>query len=229
MSNEILISKTPITLLGGGEATRKTLDAALNHASTVAAADGGAKVAVLNGIRPQAVIGDFDSLDDETRSQLEPDTLHQISEQDSTDFDKALRNIRAPLVVGVGFLGGRLDHQLAAFNTLTAHPDKPCILIDETDIVFLAPPELRLSLPSDCVFSLFPMGRVLGRSTGLCWPIDGIEFNPDGRVGTSNKVCGPVELEMSDPRMLVIVPVEALNEVVQELTTSDARWPSRAG
>ena len=54
---------------------------------------------------PQAVIGDFDSLSDLGRAAIPATRQHVIPEQDTTDFDKALRSIRAPFVLGLGFSG----------------------------------------------------------------------------------------------------------------------------
>ena len=39
-----------------------------------------------------------------------------LVDQDTTDFDKALRHIKAPVVIGAGFSGARTDHALAAFT-----------------------------------------------------------------------------------------------------------------
>ena len=165
---------------------------------------------------PEAVIGDFDSLPAETRAALSPDTLHHIAEQDSTDFDKCLRNIEAPLILGLGFLGARVDHQLSVFNRLAARADRPCILIGREDVVFHAPPRLALDLAAGTRVSLFPLRPVTGQSTGLRWPIHGIDFTPGGRVGTSNEALATeVKLEMDGPGMLVILPRDCLDAAVR--------------
>lgn len=118
MDRLIVEAPEPITLIGGGEIATGALEEALALAPGLVAADGGAAAALAAGYRPQAVIGDFDSLSEDVRAQLPPDSLHPVAEQDSTDFDKALRSIAAPAVLAVGFLGARVDHQLAAFSTL---------------------------------------------------------------------------------------------------------------
>ena len=41
---------------------------------------------------------------DAARAAIPAERLHRIAEQDSTDFEKCLRNIRAPLVVGIALL-----------------------------------------------------------------------------------------------------------------------------
>ena len=221
----IVDEKQPITLIGGSDVTKKTLGRARALAPVVVAADGGADVALAHDVMPQAVIGDFDSLSDQARRQLPDHALHPIFEQDSTDFDKCLRNIRAPLVIGVGFSGARLDHQLAAYNTLVRHPHRRCIIQGSRELVFLAPPTLQMDLPADCAVSLFPFGAVEGVSDGLKYPIGGLNFAPDGRIGTSNHALGPVNLSVTAPKMLVILPETMLERAAAALMAARAEWP----
>jgi thiamine pyrophosphokinase len=191
----------------------------VRHAPKVVAADGGADAALACDIMPDAVIGDFDSLSLTAQREIPSDRLHRIEEQDSTDFEKCLSRIETPIVLCAGFLGGRLDHQLAVLSVLARY-DGRCILIGETDIVFAAPRKVALSLPSGSRFSLFPMRPVSGRSEGLRWPIDGIQFVPDGSIGTSNEVTGPVTLETDGPGLLAILPRTAFETVLSVLWVS---------
>ncbi|MFV0360542.1 thiamine diphosphokinase [Tropicimonas sp.] len=213
--NAIIVSSTEnVTLLGGGKARPDELDEALGLAPVLVAADGGAAYALARGRMPEAVIGDLDSLPREVRDRIPAGRVHEVGDQISTDFDKALRSIRAPLVLGVGFLGRRVDHQLACFNVLVRRADQPCILIGKHDVVFAALPHLSLDLPAGSRVSLFPMAPVTGRSAGLHWALDGLEFTPGGVVGTSNRVAhghrGAVDLAFDGPGMLVILPRRAL-------------------
>ena len=79
---------------------------------------GGRARALAAGIVPQAVIGDLDSISEAGRAAIPPGRLHRVAEQETTDFEKALRHIAAPFVLGVGFAGTRIDHLLAALTTL---------------------------------------------------------------------------------------------------------------
>ncbi len=213
-----------MALIGGAAATPAALDAALALAQRVVAADGGALTAAARGVMPEAIIGDLDSLTGARRAAFPPDILHHVSEQDSTDFEKCLMRIDAPLIVGAGFSGARLDHQLAVCNALVRYPGRRCILIGEEDIVFLAPPALSLDLAPGTRVSLFPMGMVEGRSVGLNWPVDGLTLTPDGQIGTSNFACGPIELSVTAPKLLVILPTEYLDAAADLLLHSPARW-----
>ncbi|WP_239479941.1 thiamine diphosphokinase [Actibacterium sp. 188UL27-1] len=206
----IIQTNNHVTLVGGGEVTPAQLTESLTLAPVLVAADGGAGAALKAGAMPQAVIGDFDSLQPEIRDLIPPDRLHHVAEQESTDFDKALRSISAPLILGHGFLGQRVDHELAALNTLITKPGPPCILVGRRDVIFAAPPRVALDLPPHTRFSLFPLAAVTGRSTGLHWPIDGISFIPGGPIGTSNRTTGAVMLDFDQPGMLVILPQDQL-------------------
>ncbi|WP_422826519.1 thiamine diphosphokinase [Thalassococcus sp. BH17M4-6] len=197
-----------------------------NTVNAVVAADGAADLLVDAGVRPDAVIGDMDSIRPETRAALPKDVLHEITEQDSTDFDKCLRNIAAPLVLGLGFLGARVDHELAALTVLARRADRRCVLVGEEDVILLCPPEFTIDLPEGCRVSLFPLGPVTGRSEGLRWPIDGLEFAPALRGGTSNMATGgQVRLRMDAPLMLLILPRSLLAQVRQALAQQPSSWP----
>ena len=226
MNGIIVHSLDPITLVGGGDADLTMLSESCGFGPEVVAVDGGAPLVLANGMTPRSVIGDLDSISAQTRAVLAPEVIHHIPEQETTDFDKALRSIRAPLILGVGFLGGRLDHQLANLNTLLRHPAQRCILIGAQDIVFLAPPSMRMDLPMGTPLGLFPMGAAEGVSEGLEWPIAGLNFAPDGRVGTSNRVNGPLFLSFVAPKMLVTLPRSVLGQVVRDATQAIARWPA---
>lgn len=217
----IVRSDDAVTLLGAGTAESEDLALALDRAPCLVAADSGAALALELGIAPEAVIGDLDSLPEAARRRIPPERIHRIDEQDSTDFDKCLRNIAAPAILGVGFLGARVDHELAAMNALVRRPERRCILIGSHDLVFAAPREICLNLPPGTRVSLFPLAPVEGRSEGLRWPIGGLSLRPDGRVGTSNHSTGPVRLAFAAPGMLVILPLRQLDAAIAGLLASD--------
>ena len=229
MKTSIIETNTPVTLVGGGQAGAADLHEALAVAPLCVAADGGAALAMDAGVDLAAVIGDFDSIAPDRLVQIPAARRHHFPEQSSTDFDKALRNIASPVVVALGFAGGRLDHQLAALHTLVARADRPCVLMAADEIIFVCPPEVHLPTSAGDVVSLFPMAEVAGWSEGLEWPIEGLGFAPSQFVGTSNRAHGPVRLRMQGPEMLCILPRRLMPGVVQQLAQlpAPARWPAR--
>lgn len=219
------IVHTPLfmTLLGGAPTHFRHVIQALKLAPILVCADGGAELAVEHDVQPEAVIGDMDSLSAEAREKLDPARIHHIAEQDSTDFEKCLRSVQTPAILAYGFTGGRLDHQLAACTALVRHPEQRCILMGEEDLCFLAPLHFAIDLPEGTRFSLYPMGEVSGESEGLMYPIDGLTMSPATRGGTSNEVTGPVKLRLEARLMLVLLPVEHVEAVLDALVGQGAQ------
>ena len=223
--NQVIVeSETGVTLAGGAPFSGRERARARRFAPVLVAADGGADRLLRLGAEPQAVIGDFDSISPQAKERL-AGRLFPISEQVTTDFDKALRSITAPFVLGLGFAGARADHGLAVLNALVRHPDRRCLILSGSDVTFVAPAQMTLHLTPGSRISLFPMGPVQGTSRGLRWPIEGVEFAPDGMIGTSNEVSEAlVDLTFEAAKMLVILPVRSLPAVLRGFgLLSDAR------
>ncbi len=215
MAPDIVRSSNAVTLLGGGKVNPQDLKEALIHAPELIAVDGGANVAAEMGQRPRAVIGDMDSVDSEVLAAFPPRRRHHITEQETTDFDKALRSVCTPLVLGLGFTGARIDHQLAAFHSLLAHPGRRCILIGEADVIFLLPARLRLDLPARARLSLYPLAPARITARGLAWPLEGCELRAGARIGTSNAVReGPVDLAADRPGVLALLERAGLGAAI---------------
>lgn len=220
MPDRIVEYHEPVTLLGGGAADPVRLRAALERAPMLVAADGGANMAVAEGLIPDLVIGDFDSVSAEALAAVPAARHLRVPDQDTTDFEKCLQRIRAPMIFGLGFSGPRVDHALAVCGALVRYPERRCLLLGDEDVIFAAPPRLVLDLAEGTRLSLFPMGRVTGQSRGLRWPIGGLSFAPDGLTGTSNEALGPVEMAFDAPGMLVILPIGCLEAAVTALRSA---------
>lgn len=206
-----------VTLIGGGPVSAAQLRMAMALAPELVAADSGADRALALGAMPQMVLGDLDSLSAASRAALGGARLHRISEQVTTDFDKALRSITAPFVLGLGFLGGRVDHELAALSSLIGSEQR-CILIGARDVIFHLPPQITLDLRRGERVSLYPLKAVTAESEGLEWPLQGLAFAPDGMIGTSNRaLASKVVIRTHGTGMLCILPRARLGSVVAAL------------
>ncbi len=222
-----------VTLVGGGRVGARDLAASLALAPEVVAADSGAdRILALGGPAPRAVLGDMDSISPRAKA-LFADVLHPIPAQDDTDFDKCLSAIEAPFVLGLGFVGARMDHGLAVLAGLLRRPDLPVFLLGPRDVIFLCPSQITLNLPRGARVSLFPFGAVTGHSTGLEWPIAGLNFAPDRMIGTSNRARGgAVALQFDARKMLVILPRAHLGAALRGFGISPVfppPKPARAG
>jgi thiamine pyrophosphokinase len=210
----------PVVLLGGGACMRDTL-LRLGETYPVIAADGGADHLAGTGLVPDAIIGDLDSL--QRRSHWESVTrVIAIAEQDTTDFEKCLYSVAAPVYIALGFTGKRLDHTLASLHVLARYcDDKRVLLVGEEDIVTVTRQSQQLSLSAGCRLSIFPLETVRYlRSTGLRYPLDGLELGPVTMIGTSNEVTEPeVTIEKvagCDGCYALVLPADAFDSVLAQ-------------
>ena len=222
MSDILYRTASNLTLIGAGGVTANQLDHSLALAPELIAADGGADQAKEFGHSVLSVIGDLDSLTNDEYWQKSGTSVNRIAEQSTTDFEKCLYSVEASLIIGVGFMDGRADHQLAAFSALLRFSHKKVILLGQCDICFLCPPELSLQLPPATRLSLFPLAPLTGiRSSGLKWPIEDLTLAPGKAIGTSNQtVSTEVEIAFDAPGMLTLLPPEHLEASVLALTNA---------
>ena len=218
MDQKRVQSQHGVTLVGGGDVDAEILEDALKIAPTLIAADGGADHALAHGHIPEAAIGDLDSISAEARERVGASNIIEAIDQDKTDFEKSVALIDAPLILGVGFFGGRLDHSLAALSALVQIGEKPVILVGAQDVVFSAPSEISLDIEVGSRFSVFPFAEMRAQSRGLEWPLDPHVLSPLGRIGTSNRVSGPVHIIFDRPGAVLLTPRAGLETVVKALT-----------
>ena len=209
-----ILHKSPIILLvGAGPTSSTVIQAAATHVVTVVAADGGFQSAKAAGLDVALVVGDMDSQVGISKSQI----FAKIEDEDTTDFEKCLRVCAADIFLGVGFLGGRLDHQLAAFSTLLKEP-RPVVLIDEHQLVFPVPAQFYLELEAGAPVGFYPMLAVRVNLQGVQWPLNDAEMSPAGQIATSNKANGELLiLKVDGPGLLAILPVRYLGAVLDVL------------
>ena len=215
-----------VVLVGAGPVSDALFKVAESHGKIFIAVDGGGNSVTAYGMIPDAVIGDMDSLSDAARAMIPPNRLLQIAEQDSTDFDKAVRNLKAPLILAIGFTGARLDHELAALHVLARYPHQPIVLLGEEDVTVHLPRSLDLHLEPGTRLSLFPLDAVTVFLEGLRWSFEALDLHPIRRIGTSNEVAQPkVRLGANAPGGLLIVPHCSLNAVIAGLRKVDFHSP----
>lgn len=211
-----LVYSEPALLVGAGPSTQEDFDMARAVTGAIIAVDGGFDALAAWGAVPDAVLGDMDSI----RAAIPQTTPRlEIAEQNSTDLEKALRVVDAPLYVGIGFLDGRLDHTLAAMHALIGAEGRAAILLGAEDVVFAAPMEWRADLPVGTRISFYPVRRVPAvGSKGLRWPIDGLLMEGGRQIGVSNEtVSGSIAAWFSGRGAVTILPRACLSAVMQSL------------
>jgi len=160
-------------------------------------ADGGANRARERGLAPDYVVGDLDSVTNETRRALPKTRLIHRPSQYISDLEKTLEfagelRVRQVLVVGVS--GLRLDHQIVNLNLLEKFCHRLAIEThDDYGIgTFIAaeraPATVTLPTYPGQQVSLIAFRRAEGISTqGLKYPLDSEALEWAVRDGLSNE------------------------------------------
>jgi thiamine pyrophosphokinase len=178
----------------------------------VVAADNGATTALAFGLRPDVVIGDFDSLEPGSLAALDGVPIETYPrDKDATDgqlaIERALRMQPNELWL-LGFLGGpRLDQELANV-LLLASVATPAVLLDERNECRLVRPGPGYTWRPEAgeVISLVPLSsEVLGiTTTGLRWPLHDEALRLGDTRGVSNEPVSD-EVHLSIEAGLLIV------------------------
>ena len=207
----------PVLLIGASPDLDPDMVSGIDPHWPLIAVDGGLDTTHAAGLRPSLVLGDMDSV------RRVPDDVPalQLDGQDDTDLEKALQRISAPLIIGFGFLDGRLDHVLASMHAITRlQRDIPLILVGRRDVLLRPVNDVALSLVPGTRFSVWPLGKQhFAGSSGLQWPLDELTMTQGGTIGTSNRVASAsVTINAGDGEgYAVILPVAAYDAVLQSV------------
>lgn len=202
-SVETITFEGVLVIVGGGAVDLDVLRELYVNGGRLVGADSGADTIVAAGLKPEAIIGDFDSIA-EPHAWLGKTRLMQLAEQETTDFEKALYSTRAPVTVALGMTGKRFDHTLAALDAVTRYASRrKIILVDEEDLAVALDDKFSFTVAPGERVSIHPLAPVtFWHSDGLKYPLDAVKLAPGVRTGTSNS---------ADLGPFTIVPEEGIH------------------
>lgn len=208
----ILNANSTILLIGAGPVDQETVAAVLPFVGHVVCADGGLRHARRFGVSVDLIIGDLDSAE---TADFADTRVIQMDDQNTTDFQKCLSRISAPMVIAIGFLGGRLDHQMAAFSALLKTTSR-VVLVDDTTCVGIVWKGFRVDVPRDAQVAFYPLVPVVATMAGVKWPVADTTLAPDGVISTSNHALGgAVTAEVDRHGLLFMLPAATLSALIQ--------------
>jgi thiamine pyrophosphokinase len=202
-----------IIFAGGPLQPGKAVDAAINKANFVIAADSGAQTALQRGLTPAIVVGDFDSL------SISPDTLKALgcqlievsAEKDETDTELAINTAvqqGASEITILGGLGGqRFEHSIANILLIVDYA-LPIRIIDGPSTCWLlrGPGSTTISGQPGDLLSLFPLTADAQdvRTNNLYYPLKGETLRFGRPRGISN-VLTTTQAQVSVEQGLLLV------------------------
>ncbi|MCK0202015.1 thiamine diphosphokinase [Ornithobacterium rhinotracheale] len=170
--------------------------------------DGAYEKALKIGLKPDVVVGDFDSILNIDIPDVE--VLHR-PDQDFTDFDKCLQELEIKGFTSIdvfGATGLEHDHFLGNLTTASHFKDKMRISFhDDYSVFFFSPKVLKLNAVKNRMISLYPFPRAESvESKGLFYPLGGMDLDILGRVGTRNHAKDDeVEISFKKGEMIIFV------------------------
>ena len=198
-------------IICNGEPPSRSLARRLaRRAGYIVAADGGANIARLYGIRPSVIIGDLDSITNSTRQFFSSSILLHFSRQDNTDLEKSLdfvtlRRFRKAIIIAA--TGKRLDFTLGNFSVLWNYTS--VLDMEFVGDGWTAMPVgsgRTITAPRGTTVSLIPFGNCYGITLkGLQYPLTNASMTV-GEIGVSNVVrASPFSVRVKKGKMLLLM------------------------
>jgi len=182
----------------------------------IIACDGAIERLLKKKIKPDIVIGDFDSIKSKNLSNIK--TL-KITEQETTDLEKAIKYIKDKRLTFytlflAGCLGKREDFSLYNLHLLTRFADKRVVLIDKNFFVFSIKKFFRLSnVKLNVRTSILPVETsFIKESDGFYYDLTGLCLKYGKKESISNVVNKKdLLIKISSGKVLLFIDINSLN------------------
>lgn len=209
-----------VVIVLGGHRPLDAVVALLDPADMVLCADSGLDHAYTLGLRPDVVIGDFDSVTSAALDRARASGVTELTfppDKDRTDAELALHHALesgATKITVVWGGGDRIDHVLGVFAAL-AHPALAGVPSLEVWMggdhlrVLHAGISVAVDLPRGATVSLLPLGAADVRlsSEGLRWDLDDEVLHGHAARGVSNEVlASPIRITVTHGVVGVVTP-----------------------
>lgn len=184
----------------------------LKQFEVVFCTDGAYRYLQSEGIKPNVVSGDFDSL---TQNEiLEGIEVIETPDQNFTDFEKALQIIEQRNFHDVhiyGSSGMEHDHFLGNLTTGIKYKDKlNLVFFDDYSYYFFSEKETILEDYKGRIISLYPFPITKNITTeGLLYPLNNEDLDLTNRIGTRNKAIDDlITIKYEEGDLLIFIKKE---------------------
>jgi thiamine pyrophosphokinase len=182
-----------LIFLNGDIPSIKVLKKLSKKSSFIVCADGGANKLINTNIKPDAIIGDLDSIKKKALKYFKKKRVEiiKITEQETTDFEKSLKFCTEKgldNIIILGAISRRPDHTLNNLSVLKRYYNKLSLIIIEKrfEILFIRN-KIEFDYKPDNIVSLMPLPTAKGITTaGLQFKLNDEDLEIGVREGTLN-------------------------------------------
>jgi len=190
----------------------------------IIAVDSGLDFLRSKSIKPDLILGDFDSLQEPSILSEYPSSiiLQFPQAKNETDMELAVKwciSNKIKEIVICNDMKGRLDHTLGLIQNLILATKAaiPARIETGSQVVFFLDNITQLSFPSASLLSIIPYSRNVSftKSTGLQYPLDGISISIHSSRAISNVIIDPgaVINKKNGLALAIITPVCIIHSI----------------
>lgn len=190
----------------------------LQSADILLCCDGALKTALDHGLKPQAAIGDMDSLSKSVAKKF-AGIIVKVDEQDYNDLTKVMRYAMehypdADEITIIGATGKHETHTIGNMSLLMTYEQwwgfwnkgVTLQLVSDYCTAFAVPDSVKLQVGEGRKISFFTTDTSLNIKTkGLQWPLDEVVFDAWWKTTLNRATADEIELEFNHPAPLLIV------------------------
>jgi len=202
-----------VVLTHGVPPSAETLARVLRDAVLFVCADGAADHARAFGFEPEAIVGDMDSVSEETLAHFSKARILRDLDTERTDTEKAIQYVLArggiDEIILLGASADRLDHVVGHLSLLLRYGDKVrLVLEDDRCRAWVGTGTVPLEHPVGTVVSFFAVGAPAEGVTtqGLQYPLTDQRLELGVQDSISNVIAsGPALVRIGRGRLLFFV------------------------
>lgn len=204
-----------VLIVSGGKApSKELLINEIKDCSLIIGADKGCEALINNNIKPDYILGDFDSIDNSIYQKLIDLNINRVQfnpEKDFTDSELALykaMELGATKITLLGCTGTRIDHVFSNIGLLekAIHHGVLCEIKDDNNRIFLTDKPMTLKGEVGQTISFHSYKEVVKNFNikGAKYPLINYDLNPfDGRTVSNEFLDSDITITFNKGKILV--------------------------
>ncbi len=188
-----------VLIIGSGTIKKtKIIKTYSTFSDYIICADGGASYALRENIKPNLILGDLDSIDNDDLDVIRKENINikkYPTNKDKTDMELAIEEALkagAKEITMMGAIGTRLDHTMC--NIMLLYPllkrNIKAKIVDENNVIYMINKRIKINKNKKKYISIIPLfSNIYGVSTkGFKYEVKNQEFKLFSTLGISNEL-----------------------------------------